>query len=240
MFSYRYTSNECTRLLASIIPSVVLVVFMFSIFYLFPATYARLRIIQPRSYHMSLCLSFPAAAVDVKVGGKFSLFGGNLEGEFVQVDAPNSYTQKWRFKSWPDNWFSTVRIKQRRQYTSEASIDRRIFVIFAIMYIYNCFIYICMYVYVIPSEHFRTIQILRNTACACICMYMLIHSHPPQVKMTFEAESESVVKLTIEHTNIPEKDKYGNHSEPQRVEAGWRQKFVLAIQKFVGYVKVDL
>jgi uncharacterized protein YndB with AHSA1/START domain len=50
------------------------------------------------------------AKIDVKTGGKFSLFGGSIHGHFVEVNAPAKLIKKWRFREWPDDHFSTVEI----------------------------------------------------------------------------------------------------------------------------------
>lgn len=48
------------------------------------------------------------AKVVNKVGGQFSLFGGNVEGEFVELTKDKLIKQKWRFKNWPSAHYSTV------------------------------------------------------------------------------------------------------------------------------------
>mmetsp|Transcript_23307 Transcript_23307/g.41219 ORF Transcript_23307/g.41219 Transcript_23307/m.41219 type:complete len:346 (+) Transcript_23307:47-1084(+) len=50
------------------------------------------------------------AKVECKKGGKFSLFGGSLHGTFDAVEASKKIVQKWRFKEWPDDCYSTVSI----------------------------------------------------------------------------------------------------------------------------------
>lgn len=50
------------------------------------------------------------AIVSREKGGKFKLFGGSVEGENVQVEAPRKLVQKWRFSSWPSGHYSTVTI----------------------------------------------------------------------------------------------------------------------------------
>ncbi|XP_038072203.1 activator of 90 kDa heat shock protein ATPase homolog 1-like [Patiria miniata] len=52
------------------------------------------------------------AVMEVENGGKFSLFGGNVTGEFISLDrASHKIVQRWRFKTWPEAHFSTVTIK---------------------------------------------------------------------------------------------------------------------------------
>ncbi|KAK6541305.1 hypothetical protein TWF694_008657 [Orbilia ellipsospora] len=42
---------------------------------------------------------------DVSEGGKFKLFGGNVEGEFVTLGRHAKIVQKWRLSSWPSGTF---------------------------------------------------------------------------------------------------------------------------------------
>jgi len=51
------------------------------------------------------------AQVSGEKGGKFSLFGGAVEGENVEVVFPTKLVQKWRFSSWPVDHYSTVTIE---------------------------------------------------------------------------------------------------------------------------------
>ncbi|XP_065061250.1 activator of 90 kDa heat shock protein ATPase homolog 1-like [Rhopilema esculentum] len=48
------------------------------------------------------------ATVDAKPGGKFSILGGNISGEFVELIPDRKIVQKWKFGSWPEGCFSTV------------------------------------------------------------------------------------------------------------------------------------
>ncbi|KAI9375291.1 activator of Hsp90 ATPase [Aspergillus egyptiacus] len=45
-----------------------------------------------------------------EVGGKFSIFDGNVTGEFVKLDSPKLLVQKWRLAQWPAGHFSTLEI----------------------------------------------------------------------------------------------------------------------------------
>ncbi|KAF3923772.1 hypothetical protein AA313_de0202116 [Arthrobotrys entomopaga] len=45
---------------------------------------------------------------DVSVGGKFKLFSGNVEGEFLTLSPHKKIEQKWRLSSWPPEHFSTM------------------------------------------------------------------------------------------------------------------------------------
>eukprot|EP00049_Salpingoeca_infusionum_P010373 m.176580 g.176580 ORF g.176580 m.176580 type:complete len:348 (+) comp14628_c4_seq1:334-1377(+) len=51
------------------------------------------------------------ASVDSKVGGAFSLFGGNVTGTITDLIPFERVTQMWRFSSWPENHYSTVTMK---------------------------------------------------------------------------------------------------------------------------------
>ncbi|KAL2823928.1 activator of Hsp90 ATPase, partial [Aspergillus cavernicola] len=45
-----------------------------------------------------------------QVGGKFSIFDGNVTGEFVKLESPKLLVQKWRLAQWPAGHFSTLEI----------------------------------------------------------------------------------------------------------------------------------
>ena len=44
------------------------------------------------------------------VGGKFELFGGNVTGEFVELEEPKKIVQKWRLGQWPAGHYSRLQI----------------------------------------------------------------------------------------------------------------------------------
>lgn len=44
------------------------------------------------------------------VGGKFELFGGNVVGEFVELDEPTKIVQKWRLAQWAQGHYSRLEI----------------------------------------------------------------------------------------------------------------------------------
>jgi len=48
------------------------------------------------------------ADIAPEAGKKFSLFGGNVKGENVELERPNKIVQKWRFSSWPEGHYSNV------------------------------------------------------------------------------------------------------------------------------------
>lgn len=45
------------------------------------------------------------------VGGKFELFGGNVRGEFTELEEPTKIVQKWRLGQWPDGHYSRLEIR---------------------------------------------------------------------------------------------------------------------------------
>ncbi|CCJ30899.1 unnamed protein product [Pneumocystis jirovecii] len=46
--------------------------------------------------------------IDPKVGGKFSLFGGNVQGEFLKLIEPKEITQLWRLGTWPEGHYAKL------------------------------------------------------------------------------------------------------------------------------------
>jgi len=50
------------------------------------------------------------AQIDAKVGGKFSMFDGSIEGFFDQLVPPTKIVQRWRFREWPEDHYSIVDI----------------------------------------------------------------------------------------------------------------------------------
>ena len=43
-------------------------------------------------------------------GGTFELFGGNVSGEFTELQEPTHIVQKWRLAQWPAGHYSTLSI----------------------------------------------------------------------------------------------------------------------------------
>ena len=54
------------------------------------------------AFTRSQCISDP------RVGGEFSLLSGNITGTYLELVPEEKIVQKWRFKEWPANVFSTV------------------------------------------------------------------------------------------------------------------------------------
>ncbi|KYK55079.1 hypothetical protein DCS_07040 [Drechmeria coniospora] len=46
-----------------------------------------------------------------KKGGKFELFGGNVSGEYLELDSPKKIVQSWRLNQWPAGHYSTLQIE---------------------------------------------------------------------------------------------------------------------------------
>lgn len=53
----------------------------------------------------------PRVFEGAKVGGKFQLFGGNVSGEYRELDEPKKIVQTWRLAQWPADHFSTLQIE---------------------------------------------------------------------------------------------------------------------------------
>lgn len=49
-----------------------------------------------------------APKLDSKVGGKFSLFNGNIEGEFLELDENAKIVQTWRLEAWPKDHYAKL------------------------------------------------------------------------------------------------------------------------------------
>lgn len=43
----------------------------------------------------------PPQVFEPKQAGKFKLFGGNVEGEFLELQRPDKIVMKWRLSAWP-------------------------------------------------------------------------------------------------------------------------------------------
>ncbi|KAJ8044305.1 Activator of 90 kDa heat shock protein ATPase-like 1 [Holothuria leucospilota] len=47
-------------------------------------------------------------SMELEPGGKFVLLGGIITGTYVKLERNKQIVQKWRFKSWPEEHYSTV------------------------------------------------------------------------------------------------------------------------------------
>lgn len=52
----------------------------------------------------------PKNFTGAKPGGHFELFGGNVSGEFTELEEPTHIVQKWRLAQWPQGHYSTLSI----------------------------------------------------------------------------------------------------------------------------------
>ena len=50
----------------------------------------------------------PTVFEGAKPGGRFQLFGGGVQGEYVALTEPRQIVQRWRLQSWPAGHFSTL------------------------------------------------------------------------------------------------------------------------------------
>jgi activator of HSP90 ATPase len=50
----------------------------------------------------------PSIFEGAKPGGKFALFGGGVQGEYVSLKEPTQIVQKWRLSLWPQGHYSTL------------------------------------------------------------------------------------------------------------------------------------
>jgi activator of HSP90 ATPase len=53
----------------------------------------------------------PKVFEGAKKGGKFELFGGNVSGEYVELEQPTKITQTWRLDQWPKGHYSKLKIE---------------------------------------------------------------------------------------------------------------------------------
>lgn len=44
-------------------------------------------------------------------GGKFELFGGNVSGEYLELESPKKIVQSWRLSQWPAGHYSKLKIE---------------------------------------------------------------------------------------------------------------------------------
>lgn len=52
----------------------------------------------------------PPKFAGAKPGAAFELFGGNVSGEYVELQEPTHIVQKWRLAQWPAGHYSTLSI----------------------------------------------------------------------------------------------------------------------------------
>jgi len=52
----------------------------------------------------------PKVFEGAKKGGKFELFGGNVSGEYLELEEPSKIVQSWRLDQWPKGHYSKLEI----------------------------------------------------------------------------------------------------------------------------------
>ena len=53
----------------------------------------------------------PKVFEGAKKGGKFELFGGNVQGNYSELERPKKIVQSWRLSQWPEGHFSRLQIE---------------------------------------------------------------------------------------------------------------------------------
>ncbi|KAK5653313.1 hypothetical protein OQA88_9004 [Cercophora sp. LCS_1] len=53
----------------------------------------------------------PKVFEGAKKGGKFELFGGNVQGEYLELSEPTKIVQSWRLDQWPKGHYSKLQIE---------------------------------------------------------------------------------------------------------------------------------
>jgi uncharacterized protein YndB with AHSA1/START domain len=57
---------------------------------------------------MSSWMEDDTVQIDLRVGGNYSVFGGETTGAFTQVEKPDILEYTWRQSGWPKNWPDSV------------------------------------------------------------------------------------------------------------------------------------
>ena len=68
--------------------------------------------------------SSPLTFDGAKPGGKFVLFGGNVSGEYTELDEPTKLTQLWRLAQWPQGHYSTLNIRFEQNNVDAVTVMR--------------------------------------------------------------------------------------------------------------------
>jgi activator of HSP90 ATPase len=68
--------------------------------------------------------SVPSKFEGAKKGGKFELFGGNVTGEYVELEEPTKIVQKWRLAQWPAGHYSTLNIRFEQNNVDSITVMR--------------------------------------------------------------------------------------------------------------------
>lgn len=46
--------------------------------------------------------------VDLKIGGRYSFFGGETTGKFIEIEKPIILEYSWRQSTWPKDWKDSI------------------------------------------------------------------------------------------------------------------------------------
>jgi len=68
--------------------------------------------------------SKPLVFEGAKQGGKFELFGGNVSGEYSELEEPTKIIQKWRLAQWPQGHYSTLKIRFEQNDVDSVTVMR--------------------------------------------------------------------------------------------------------------------
>lgn len=68
--------------------------------------------------------SAPIKFEGAKPGGKFELFGGNVSGEYSDLEEPTKISQRWRLAQWPANHYSTLNIRFEQNNVDAVTVMR--------------------------------------------------------------------------------------------------------------------
>ncbi|QDS74725.1 hypothetical protein FKW77_000825 [Venturia effusa] len=68
--------------------------------------------------------SAPLKFDGAQIGGKFELFGGNVTGEYIELEEPTKIVQRWRLAQWPPSHFSTLNIRFEQNNVDSVTVMR--------------------------------------------------------------------------------------------------------------------
>ena len=68
--------------------------------------------------------SAPLVFDGAKPGGRVELFGGNVSGEYAELEKPTKIVQKWRLAQWPAGHYSTLKIQFRQNDVDAVTVMR--------------------------------------------------------------------------------------------------------------------
>lgn len=68
--------------------------------------------------------SAPLVFEGARPGGKFELFGGNVSGEYTELESPTRIVEKWRLAQWPAGHYSTLKIQFKQNDVDAVTVMR--------------------------------------------------------------------------------------------------------------------